>query len=62
MVERAEELARRAKIHNCIRGAPLDGGIVLNDEYTSPNDSDAEGRGMLMFLMMDVNEEVEKIN
>ena len=39
-VERAEELAMQKS--TTVLGAPLDGGIVLNDEYTSPNDSDAE--------------------
>lgn len=39
-VERAEELAIQKS--TTVLGAPLDGGIVLNDEYTSPNDSEAE--------------------
>ena len=38
-VERAEELAVQKT--TTVLGAPLDGGIVLNDEYTStPDDSE----------------------
>ena len=39
-VERAEELAIQKSA--TVLGAPLDGGIVLNDEYIAPDDSDAE--------------------
>lgn len=43
-VERAEELAVQKSA--TILGTPLDGGIVLNDEYTSPNDpEDDSGDG-----------------
>ena len=40
-VERAEELAVQKS--STVLGAPVDGGIVLNDEYTStPDDSETE--------------------
>ena len=43
-VERAEELAVQKAA--TVLGNPLDGGIVLNDEYTSPNDpEDDSGDG-----------------
>ena len=39
-VERAEELAIQKS--TTVLGAPLDGGIVLNDEYIAPDDSETE--------------------
>lgn len=39
-VERAEELALQKS--TTVLGAPLDGGIVLNDEYIAPDDSETE--------------------
>lgn len=39
-VERAEELAIQKSA--TVLGAPLDGGIVLNDEYIVPDDSEIE--------------------
>lgn len=39
-VERAEELAVQKAA--TVLGAPLDGGIVLNDEYIAPDDSETE--------------------
>lgn len=39
-VERAEELAIQKSA--TVLGAPLDGGIVLNDEYIAPDDSETE--------------------
>ena len=36
-VERAEEIA--ISHSTTVLGAPVDGGIVLNDEYTCPDDS-----------------------
>ncbi len=39
-VERAEELAIQKSA--TVLGAPLDGGIVLNDEYIAPDDSEIE--------------------
>lgn len=39
-VVRAEELAIQKSA--TVLGAPLDGGIVLNDEYISPDDSEIE--------------------
>ena len=43
-VERAEELAVQKSA--TVLGTPLDGGVVLNDEYTSPNDpEDDSGDG-----------------
>ena len=39
-VERAEELAIQKSA--TVLGSPLDGGIVLNDEYIAPDDPDEE--------------------
>ena len=39
-VERAEEIA--ISHSTTVLGTPLDGGIVLNDEYISPDDSVSE--------------------
>ena len=39
-VERAEEIA--ISHSTTVLGTPLDGGIVLNDEYVSPDDSVSE--------------------
>ena len=39
-VERAEELAVQKSA--TVLGSPLDGGIVLNDEYIAPDDPDDE--------------------
>ena len=39
-VVRAEELAIQQSA--TVLGAPLDGGIVLNDEYIAPDDSEIE--------------------
>ena len=39
-VERAEELAIQKSA--TVLGSPLDGGIVLNDEYIVPDDPDEE--------------------
>ena len=39
-VERAEELAVQKA--GTVLGAPMDGGIVLNDEYIAPDDSEIE--------------------
>lgn len=39
-VERAEEIA--ISHSTTVLGTPLDGGIVLNDEYTCPDDSVSE--------------------
>ena len=39
-VERAEELAVQKAA--TVLGSPMDGGIVLNDEYISPDDSETE--------------------
>ena len=40
-VERAEELAIAKSA--TVLGSPLDDGIVLNDEYIAPNDSETDG-------------------
>lgn len=39
-VERAEELAVQKSA--TVLGTPLDGGVVLNDEYITPDDSETE--------------------
>ena len=39
-VERAEELAIQKS--TTVLGAPLDGGIVLNDEYITPDDPEVD--------------------